>query len=205
MSNQKDAILAEMGIKPLWRLRGAAVGAPPASGLPEKQSELSASPRAAPVAGLDGISSSRQSTQASPETMAEEVHSARLTEPSLPRTDWLFVADGASQLSPHAVKLLDAMLAAISLKRGDNVLLADVEQAAELVGQLKPRVIVALGQVAGQSLSGCEQSVEASRGRLFSYQNAPLVISEHPDILLHHPERKAGSWEDLCLAQDQLA
>lgn len=201
MSNQKEAILAEMGIKPLWRLRVAEPAA--ASGLSEKQDESQAAQRAAPAVALEDASSLGEPAQASSGREAEEVRPVRFPEHVSPRVDCLLVADGVASLIPQAAKLLDAMLSAIGLKRGENVLLVDAGQAFS-VEQIKPRLIVALGQGAARGLLG-ELDVDECRGRVLRYQDAPLIVSEDPAYLLSHPERKARVWEDLCLAQDQLA
>lgn len=205
MSNLKDAVLGEMGIKPLWRLR-AAVQPAPESAWSEKQDEFLPALRAAPVVVLEGMPSLDQAAKSSSGGVAEEDRPARLPEQALVRVDCLFVADGAAQLPPLAAKLLEAMLAAIGLKRGENVLLADTAQgfSAEQVGQIKPRLVVALGWRAAQGLLGVEGTAEMTRGHLFHCQGVPLIVSDHPEDLLSHPERKARVWEDLCFVQDQL-
>jgi DNA polymerase len=67
---------------------------------------------------------------------------------------------------------------------------------------VKPRIILAMGRFAVQSLLRTGDAVGRLRGRVHSYQGVPLVVTYHPAYLLRNPEDKARSWEDLCLARD---
>jgi DNA polymerase len=205
MSNQKEAILAEMGIKPLWRLRDR-VGEFPVDVAAGNQTEIGPSAIAAPSFVVEAAVDKSITQQGSTATHAEDVRPEQVLAGSYGLADWLFVSEGAAPLSAQANKLLDAMLAAIQLKRGENVHVLDNGQPfqTEQCGQTKPKLIVALGQPAAQRVLGGEVEVEASRGRLFSYQDIPVIVSYHPDDLLNHAGHKARSWEDLCFAQDQM-
>jgi len=147
--------------------------------------------------------------------------------------DWLIVgeAPGAEEdrlgepFVGQAGKLLDAMLAALGLQRGKNVYIANVlksrppgnrdprpeEVAACLpylerqVELLRPRIILALGRFAAQSLLLSEASISRLRGRVHDYRGVPLVVTYHPAYLLRNLPDKAKAWEDLCLAREVLA
>lgn len=142
--------------------------------------------------------------------------------------DWLLVgeAPGAEEdrqgepFVGQAGKLLDNMLAAIKLKRNDNVYIANVlkcrppdnrnphgEEVAQCspyllrqVELIKPKLIVALGKFAAQSLLGSDSSISSMRGKLHDYNGVPVVVTYHPAYLLRSPSDKAKAWEDLCFA-----
>jgi DNA polymerase len=147
--------------------------------------------------------------------------------------DWLFVGEGpgaeedarGEPFVGQAGKLLDNMLAAIGLRRGENVYIANIvkcrppgnrnpapdeaeqclpflERQIELI---QPRLIVALGKVAANTLLGREFAIGSARGRLHAYRDVPLVVTYHPAYLLRNLPDKAKAWEDLCLARDEMA
>ncbi|WP_344764023.1 uracil-DNA glycosylase [Actimicrobium antarcticum] len=152
---------------------------------------------------------------------------------------WLFVGEGPGrnedkQGEPFvgpAGKLLDNMLLAMALKRGENTFIANVvkcrpidsdgkdraptaeESAAckpyleRQIALLKPVTIVALGKVAALTLLGGDPktSVAALREQLHHYGNVPVVATYHPAYLLRKPVDKAKSWRDLCMAADAYA
>lgn len=74
--------------------------------------------------------------------------------------------------------------------------------AAQL-GALQPKVILALGSVATQSLLGTKEPIGRLRGRVHPYGSAVLVPTFHPAFLLRNPgqEYKRMAWDDLKLAR----
>ena len=128
-----------------------------------------------------------------------------------------------------AGRLLDNMLAAIGLARdaeepGRAVYIANVikcrppgnrnpeldeiaqcqpilQRQIELV---QPRLLLALGRFAAQTLSGSTEPIGRLRQQRLQHQGVPLVVSYHPAYLLRSPQDKARAWADLCLAQDLL-
>ena len=76
------------------------------------------------------------------------------------------------------------------------------------VALVQPRVILALGRFAAQSLLQQSLPEVASlplgklRGQVHHYLGVPVVVSYHPAYLLRAPEDKAKAWADLCLAMD---
>lgn len=142
--------------------------------------------------------------------------------------DWLIVGEAPGgeedrQGEPfvgQAGKLLDAMLAAIGLKRGDDVYIANVlksrppgnrdpkpdEVAACIpylerqIDLIRPKIILALGRFAAQSLLLTEASISRLRGRVHEYRGVPMLVTYHPAYLLRNPADKAKAWEDLRLA-----
>ena len=65
---------------------------------------------------------------------------------------------------------------------------------------LQPRIILAMGRFAVQSLLRSSEPVGKLRGRVHRYRGVPLVVTYHPAYLLRNPLDKARAWEDLCLA-----
>ncbi len=76
-----------------------------------------------------------------------------------------------------------------------------------LKGQLAaiaPRVLLAVGKFAAQSLVGSEDSISRLRGRVFRYEGGPLVVTYHPAFLLRSPQWTVTAWEDFQLARKVL-
>ena len=149
------------------------------------------------------------------------------------RAQWLFVGEGPgaeedAQGEPfvgQAGKLLDNMLAAIRLKRGRNVYIANVvkcrppgnrnPEAEEALAcephlqrqiqLIQPRLIVALGRVAAVNLLAREASIASLRGKVHQYRGIPLIVTYHPAYLLRSLPDKAKAWVDLRFAVDTMS
>lgn len=76
---------------------------------------------------------------------------------------------------------------------------------ARQVALVQPKIILAMGRFAVQSLLGSSEPIGKLRGRVHQYQGVPVVVTYHPAYLLRTPSDKAKAWEDLCLAMDLLA
>ncbi len=70
------------------------------------------------------------------------------------------------------------------------------------IALVSPRVIVAMGRFAVQSLLRSDEAIGRLRGRVHNFEGRPLVVTYHPAYLLRNPIDKARAWEDLCLAAD---
>lgn len=74
------------------------------------------------------------------------------------------------------------------------------------IALVRPKVILAMGRFAAQSLlsEGHSQLLTLPfsrwRGAVHRYQGLPLVVTYHPAVLLRAQEDKALAWADLCLA-----
>jgi len=66
-------------------------------------------------------------------------------------------------------------------------------------------VIVALGRIAAQRLTGTSRSIGALRGSWTSYRGTPLLATYHPAYLLRQPLEKRRAWDDLKLVRARLA
>jgi len=119
-----------------------------------------------------------------------------------------------------AGQLLTKILAAIDLPREEvfivNVLKhrppgnrnprpEEVEACSPyLVRQLeviKPKVIVAFGTFAAQTLLGTKTPLGQLRGFVHRYHGTPLIVTFHPAALLRNPAWKRPTWEDVKLAR----
>ena len=65
---------------------------------------------------------------------------------------------------------------------------------------VRPRIILAMGRFAVQSLLRSSEPIGKLRGRVHRYQGVPLVVTYHPAYLLRNLADKARAWDDLCLA-----
>ncbi|VVE33040.1 uracil-DNA glycosylase [Pandoraea cepalis] len=143
--------------------------------------------------------------------------------------DWLLVGEAPGQQEDlqgepfvgQAGKLLDNMLRAVTLQRGENVYIANVlkcrppnnrdPEATEVascepylrrqVALLKPRVIVVMGRFAAQSILRTQASIASLRGRVHEYEGVPVIVTYHPAYLLRSLPDKAKAWTDWCLAR----
>ena len=148
------------------------------------------------------------------------------------QADWLIVgeAPGAEEdrqgepFVGQAGLLLNAMLAAIALKRGEKVYIANILKSRppanrdpapdeimaclpyleRQIALIRPRIILALGRFAAQTLLGTDTPVSRLRGQVHTYQGLPLVVTYHPAYLLRTPADKGRAWADLLLARRQL-
>lgn len=152
--------------------------------------------------------------------------------------DWLFIGEGPGAEEDardepfvgQAGKLLDSMLAAIGLQRGDNVYIANAvkcrppnnrtpsaEEIAtclpylqQQIALIKPKLIVLLGRAAVNSILRDDASLASLRGKTLSYSDPlggaeiPVVVTYHPAYLLRNLPDKAKAWEDLCRARSLM-
>ena len=68
------------------------------------------------------------------------------------------------------------------------------------VALVQPRIILAMGRFAVQSLLNTDEPIGRLRGRAHHYQGVPVIVTYHPAYLLRAPHDKAKAWADLCLA-----
>ena len=66
---------------------------------------------------------------------------------------------------------------------------------------LQPRVILALGTFAAQTLLQTTIPIGKLRGQVHRYYGVPLIVTYHPAALLRNPSWKRPTWEDVQLAR----
>ena len=248
MTSRREEILKELGLWPVWRLRTKATtqsepeaplqtvarvaeNAPkpvrPAIARAPVETALPLDARAAEIVQMDWP----QLKESVAGCTACPLHKGRnktVFGVGDEHAEWLFIGEGpgadedriGEPFVGQAGKLLDNMLAAIGLKRGDNVYIGNVIkcrppgnrnpeplEAAQCepylhrqIALIKPKLIVALGKVAAVNLLRREASIASLRGKMLEYQGIPLIITYHPAYLLRSLPDKAKAWEDLCFA-----
>ncbi len=70
------------------------------------------------------------------------------------------------------------------------------------VALVRPKIILAMGRFAVQSLLKNDEPIGRLRGRVHRYEGVPVIVTYHPAYLLRTPADKAKAWADLCLAMD---
>lgn len=224
----RETILKELGISPVWQFKSS-----------ETAADRLAMERSQPPSGRR-----EQILRMNWEELKQTIRTCTACSLHKTRTqgvvgvgdekaEWLIIgeapgADEDVQGEPfvgQAGKLLDAMLAAIDLKRGENVYIANVLKSRppgnrnpapeeveacmpyleRQIQLIQPKLILALGRFAVQSLLHTDEAIGKLRGRVHQYQGIPLVVSYHPAYLLRNLPDKSKAWEDLCLARETMA
>jgi len=240
-------MLEEMGLTPVWRLRQTTGEAGPASAVvsavdsESQQPVTSQAPRITNHESRIADSGDRRAEIMRMPWPEIKARVASCTDCPLhakrnktvfgvgdENADWLFVGEGPgaeedAQGEPfvgQAGRLLDSMLAAIKLKRGDNVYIANIlkcrppgnrnpepQEALQCepylhrqIDLIRPKLIVALGKVAAANLLATDASVASMRGKVHRYRGTPLIVTYHPAYLLRNLPDKAKAWVDLCFA-----
>ncbi len=67
---------------------------------------------------------------------------------------------------------------------------------------IRPKLIIALGRIAAQSLLKTKATISSLRGQVHHYEGIPLIVTYHPAYLLRNLPDKAKAWADLCLARE---
>lgn len=116
----------------------------------------------------------------------------------------------------EAGRLLDRILLAMGLERS-QVYICNVEKCRppqnrdplpeeiaacepflkRQLAAIKPRMIVALGRFAAQTLLREQTPIGKLRGRWREYEGIPLMPTFHPAYLLRNPSEKREVWEDM--------
>ena len=251
LSARNAAFLAEMGLAPLWQRRASALEArepivqrdqatAPGSFSSAWATEVVVRPTskmaAMPAPAVAEMDWSELKSAVAGCTKCGLCHGRTQTVFGAgdERAKWLFIGEGPGHDEDQqgipfvgpAGKLLDNMLLAIGLRRGDNVYLATsvkcrpsdadgrdplptaVEGAACLpylqrqVALIQPTIIVALGQTAAMSLLQRDATapLSALRGTVHRYAEWPVIVTYDPAHLLRNPADKRKAWADLCLA-----
>ncbi len=203
--SRREEMLAEMGLAPIWRLKGKS---------PERAKD-DWIPLKAEVKGCTacGLANTRTQTVFG---VGDE------------NADWMLIgeAPGAEEdrlgdpFVGQAGKLLDNMLAAVDLSRTKNVYIANVlkcrppgnrnpepDEVAKCtpfllrqIALVKPKLILAMGRFAAQTLLNSDASIASLRGKVHQYAGVPLIVTYHPAYLLRNLPDKAKAWEDLLMA-----
>jgi DNA polymerase len=215
-------ILEEMGLSPVWVLRrkktpGVSAKAAETPGSREEQiqrmewPELKATVKDCTACGL------RAGCTQTVFGVGDEA------------ADWLLVGEApggeedrlGEPFVGQAGKLLDNMLSSLGLARGKNVYIANVLKCRppgnrnpepievatcspylrRQIELIQPKLIVAMGRFAVQTLLDTGATIGSLRGKVHAYHGVPLVVTYHPAYLLRNLPDKAKAWADLVFAR----
>ncbi|BBE52201.1 phage SPO1 DNA polymerase-related protein [Ferriphaselus amnicola] len=233
-----NALLRELNLYPLWVRRDAeavtssvAVApqqpTPPESEMKRLTAPVSTANQPSPYANL-GWEELKEKVKDCTDCKLRPTCTQTVFGVGDEQADWMIVGEGpgadedikGEPFVGQAGKLLDNMLAAIKLKRSNNVYIGNIVKCrppanrtpeADEVTQclpylrrqielIQPKLIVALGKTAATSLLGRDAALGSLRGQLHEFNGVPLIITYHPAYLLRSPTEKAKAWQDLCLA-----
>ena len=240
MKPNRDDLLREMGLGPIWKLRAQQ---------PAVAHALQVEATASSVGTIDPVVSGHSSAAPAPaisdssvdlpdwtslEARVAACRQCRLCEARKQavfgvgdrQADWLFIGEGpgaeedarGEPFVGQAGQLLDHMLAAIDLQRGQDVYIAnavkcrppenrtpDTEEInacqpylSAQIALLQPKLIVVMGRPAAQAILGQAVKISEMRGKLHQYKEIPVIVTYHPAYLLRNLLDKAKAWEDLC-------
>ena len=257
-SRRREIFLNEIGAGPLWIRREAAsdvadsmpesagpqatdgfiYAAQSASATPDAGRAFAAAPSAAEIAEMDWTQL-KTAVAGCVKCGLCKTRTKTVFGTGDEKAKWLFIGEGPGRnedlqgepfIGP-AGKLLDNMLSAMGLKRGDNAYIANIvkcrptgadgrdrpptpEEAAACrpylerqIALIQPAILIALGKTAGLSLVGGNPDTPVSqlRGKVHRYNGLPLVVTYPPAYLLRKLADKAKTWDDLCLAMNAFA
>jgi len=219
--SRRGEILKEMGLSPVWRLRSI-------EDVPDHVEEqkgnriqkMDWTQLKAKVAGCTDCKL-RAGCQQTVFGVGDE------------KAEWLLVGEAPGSEEDRlgepfvgqAGKLLDNMLAAVSLSRSRNVYIANVlkcrppgnrnpepDEVAKCLPHLlrqidliQPKLILAMGRFASQALLGTDTTIASLRGRVHQFAGVPLIVTYHPAYLLRNLPDKAKAWADLRFAVRTLS
>ena len=123
----------------------------------------------------------------------------------------------------RAGKLLDVLLASIGFPRDSvyicnvlkcrppsnrNPLPNEIESCSGFLSSqidiIAPKVLLAVGKFAAQTLVQSEESIGRLRGQIHKYRDVPVVVTYHPAYLLRSPQATRIAWNDFQLLRTIL-
>jgi len=247
----RDIVLKELGLWPVWRLRGAAAEPettvqkapepeapagrteqlPPMALRTPVQPVIETDPRRAAIAAMDWAEL-KAAVKVCTDCPLHKGRTQSVFGVGDENADWLFVGEGpgaeedarGEPFVGQAGKLLDNMLAAMTLRRGENVYIANIVKCRppgnrnpepseanqcepylhRQIALIRPKLIVALGKVAALNLLNTDASIASLRGKVHGFRGTPLIVTYHPAYLLRNLPDKAKAWRDLVFAMNTL-
>jgi DNA polymerase len=145
--------------------------------------------------------------------------------------DWMFIGEGPGQHEDEqgepfvgpAGQLLTEMIRAMGLTR-EEVFITHIvkcrppgnrdphvgEVAAcsgylqRQIALIQPRMILAVGRIAAQTLLATDAPLGKLRGSVHDFTGTPLVVVYHPAYLLRSLPEKRKAWQDLQVAMKHI-
>jgi uracil-DNA glycosylase len=146
-----------------------------------------------------------------------------------PNASWLIVGEAPGETEDETGmpfvgrggQLLDNMLKSVGRSRAKNVFIANTlkcrppgnrnpepdELAAcapyikRQIALMQPKMIMAVGKFAAQTVTGSQEPIGVMRTKTYQYESIPVRVTYHPAYLLRSPGEKAKAWDDLLAAQ----
>ena len=238
----RSTLLREMGLTPIWGLRGAAAQAVAVAGAAAADSAAEA-----PVFEQAPQPDAHREARIALMTWDELIPSiARCSACNLAKTrnktvpgvgdrtpSWMVIGEAPGENEDkqgepfvgRAGQLLDAMLASVGKKRAQGVFITNVvkcrppdnrnperDEIAACAPYLKrqitlaaPKLLLAAGKFAAQTLLNRDDTVAAMRGSVGAFNGIPVIVTYHPAYLLRSPLEKAKAWGDLLEARALVA
>jgi uracil-DNA glycosylase family 4 len=147
------------------------------------------------------------------------------------QAEWLFIGEGPGQHEDEqgepfvgkAGLLLTEMIRAMGLAR-EQVFITNIVKCRppdnrdphkdeisacqpylqRQIQLIQPKIILAVGRIAAQTLLATDAPVSRLRGQVHQLNNIPLVVVYHPAYLLRSLLEKRKAWQDLQLAMQTL-
>ncbi len=238
LDERQRAMLAEMGVR-VWMPKTAPVVPPVAKEVaasPSKDISIAPPLLSVPIVDVTNLPAGianmdwpqlQSAVAACTSCGLSQFRQQAILGDGLVSANWMIVGDapgeeedqnGQSFAGP-AGQLLDNMLKALSLTRGDvylthalkcrtpssrNASQLEVSHCAHYLSRqvalVQPKVILAMGRTAALALLQSAEPLGKLRSQVQSFQGVPVVVTYPPAYLLRNQADKAKAWADLCLA-----
>lgn len=238
LDERQRAMLAEMGVR-VWMPKTAPVVPPVAKevvAIPPKHISTAPPLLSVPIVDVSNLPAGianmdwpqlQSAVAACTSCGLSQFRQQAILGDGLVSANWMIVGDapgeeedqnGQSFAGP-AGQLLDNMLKALSLARGDvylthalkcrtpsgrNASQLEVSHCAHYLSRqvalVQPKVILAMGRTAALALLQSAEPLGKLRSQVQSFQGVPVVVTYPPAYLLRNQADKAKAWADLCLA-----
>ena len=121
-------------------------------------------------------------------------------------------------ISGEAGKLFDKIIKAIDLSREDVYIISlrsvsnagklsddsKLDRFDQLVDEMKPTLIVSLGENAGNEILKTEYQLDDVHGKLYEYKDAKFMFTFHPELVRLNQKLKRPVWEDFKLIREAV-
>lgn len=210
----REDMLRELELLPVWQLREPVPTQPkpPVTAVEVAAQVLEKTTPAHEMAVIEMTAPEMPALEISgPETSALEtaaVQSAPQQTPLrmlLSESSYAFLLEPSIEAdAPAVATLLQNMLKAMKISCDKEI--ASVN--ADLLLEYAPKVIISMGAMPANALSGKQHTVEEWRAlqaeSQIDYKQRPVIVTYHPAHLLQNLADKAKAWQDLCRAKKIL-
>jgi DNA polymerase len=179
----REEVLAEMGLAPIWKLKKT-----------EPVSEDGWIPLKAEVKGCTACGLARTRTQTVFGVGDENA-------------EWMLIGEAPGAEEDRLGDPKNVYIANVLKCRPPGNRNPEPDEVAKCtpfllrqIALIKPKLIVAMGRFAAQTLLDSDASIASLRGKVHQYAGVPLIVTYHPAYLLRNLPDKAKAWEDLLMA-----